>query len=135
MNSRSICTFTLAVAGTLASAAPHEDVAVLLATHPFLLARVQPLLPPGTSLQAAAAGFSDECEFIAALHVSRNLNIPFNELKASLSGARHHNLTGALHVLRPELRTSGINRHVKRAEQQARADLQQAGELAETAAR
>ncbi|GEM_PF-2647012 len=133
MNRRSICTFTLALVGSLAtgSAAPREDVAVRLAANPSLLARVQPLLPAGTSLQAAAAGFGDECEFLAALHVSRNLNIPFNELKANLTGTRHRNLTGALRALRPELRTSGINRHVKRATQQAKADLLQAGALAE----
>ena len=133
MNSRSICTFTLAVGlGTgLAAPRPGEELAERLAKSPTLSARIQPLLPPGISLQAAAAGFRDEAEFVTALHLSRNLNIPFNELKADLMGPKHHTLTAALHDLRPELRTGGINHQMKRATQQARTDLQQAAELAE----
>ena len=137
MNSRSICTFTLAVGlGTgLAAPRPSDELADRLAQNTTLLGRIQPLLPPGISLQAASAGFRDEAEFVTALHVSRNLNIPFNELKASLVGPKHHTLTGALHDLRPELRTNGINHQMKRAAQQTRADLQQAGELAENTSR
>jgi hypothetical protein len=133
MNSRSICTFTLAVGlGTgLAAPRPGEELADRLAKNPTLSARIQSLLPPGISLQAASAGFRDEAEFVTALHVSHNLNIPFNELKANLTGPKHHTLTGALHDLRPELRTGGINHQMKRAAQQAQTDLQQAGELAE----
>jgi hypothetical protein len=135
MNSRSICTFTLAVAGTLgtgiAAQPAVEDLAARLSSNPTLAVRIQPLLPPGTSLQAAAAGFRDEAEFIAALHLSRNLNIPFDELRAKLTGTKRRTLTTALRDFRPELHASGINRHVKRAEQQAKADLQQAGQLAE----
>jgi len=134
MNSRSICTFTLAVGLGVSAARPGEELADRLSKNPTLSARIQTLLPPGISLQAAAAGFRDEAEFITALHVSRNLNIPFNELKADLMGPKHHTLTGALHDLRPELRTSGINRQMKRATQQARTDFQQAGELAENSA-
>src|SRR5581483_5797456 len=107
MNTRSICTFTLAVAGSLAAgiAAPHSstDLADRLAANPTLSARIQGLLPPGISLQAATAGFHDEGEFIAALHIARNLNVPFNELSANLSSKRH-TLTAALRDLRPELR-------------------------------
>jgi hypothetical protein len=135
MNRSSICTFTLAVAGSIGTGigAPHsgDDLADRLVGNPILSARIQALLPPGTSLQAAAAGFRDETEFVTALHVSRNLNIPFKELRADLSRSKHHTLTGALQDLRPELRAAGINRQMKRAEQQAKADLQQAGELAE----
>jgi hypothetical protein len=135
MNSRSVCTFTLAVAGSIGAgiAAPHpgSDLADRLGGNPILSARIQALLPPGTSLQAAAAGFQDETEFITALHISRNLSIPFNELRADLTRSKHQTLTGALHNLRPELRTAGINRQMKRAGQQTKADLQQAGELAE----
>jgi hypothetical protein len=135
MNRSSICTFTLAVAGSIgtgiAAPGPGGDLANRLVGNPILSSRIQALLPPGTSLQAAAAGFRDEAEFVTALHVSRNLNIPFKELRADLSRSKHHTLSGALQDLRPELRAAGINRQMKRAEQQAKSDLQQAGELAE----
>ena len=136
MNSRSVCTFTLAVAGSLgtgiAAQNTGDDLADRLTANSALIARVQPLLPPGASLQAAASGFRGETDFLAALHLSRDLNIPFNELKADLTGAKRHNtLTTALRDLRPELRASGIARQVKKAQRQAQADLQLAGELAE----
>jgi len=34
------------------------------------------LLPPGTDLKTAESGFKSHGQFIAALHVSKNLNIP-----------------------------------------------------------
>src|SRR5439155_26462097 len=41
---------------------------------------------PILTLQAASAGFKNQGQFIAALHVSHNLNIPFDQLKAKLTG-------------------------------------------------
>ena len=51
-----------------------------------LSTRIQPLIPTGMTLQAASAGFKNQGQFIAALHVSHNLNIPFDQLKAKLTG-------------------------------------------------
>ena len=50
-----------------------------------LSTRIQPLIPTGMTLQAASAGFKNQGQFIAALHVSHNLNIPFDQLKAKLT--------------------------------------------------
>src|SRR5579862_3186022 len=80
---RSICVFTLATAGSLVSAAgaqhrgavaasprldhpasPAEALEKQMAANPSLASRVQSLLPPGTSLEAAASGFKDEGQFI-----------------------------------------------------------------------
>ena len=49
--------------------------------------RIQSLLPSGTDIKTAESGFRSRGQFIAALHVSRNLNIPFDQLKAKLSDA------------------------------------------------
>ena len=142
---RSICTFTLAMAGSLVSGAvaqhrgpgrPSEshftadNLERRMSENPNLASRVQSLLPPGISLQAAAAGFKDEGQFIAALHVSRNLHIPFNELKADLTQTKYGTLGRALHDLRPELHSKVIEGQVKKAERQTRADLEQPGDLA-----
>src|SRR5437870_1692851 len=45
--------------------------------NPELKARVSGLLPAGTDLKTAANGFKNQGQFIATLHVSKNLNIPF----------------------------------------------------------
>ena len=50
--------------------------------NPELSSRLQTLLPNGTTVAKAAAGFEDQGEFISAVHVAHNLNIPFDQLKA-----------------------------------------------------
>ena len=149
MKSNRICIFVLLLVASLAWGAPAQprgtaDRAVAfgdarsvaasmekrLAENPSLAARIQFLLPPGTSLQAAASGFNDETQFVAALHVSRNLNLPFNELKAGLRRSKYNSLTHVLQDLRPELRSRGIDSQIKKAERQAKADLQLVGEVA-----
>lgn len=91
-----------------------------IATNPALATRLQPLLPSGMTLAAAATGFRNQGQFIAALHVSRNLNIPFAQLKAEMTGSDHDSLGRAIHDLRPSTNAKAA---VKTAEQQARADL------------
>lgn len=66
-----------------------------------LVARLQPLLPPGMSIDTAAAGFKNQGQFIAALHVARNLSIPFGDLKAALTGHPHESLGQAIQQLKP----------------------------------
>jgi len=54
--------------------------------NPNLTSRLEKLLPNGTTLSDAATGFRNQGQFIAALHVSKNLNIPFTELKTAMTG-------------------------------------------------
>jgi hypothetical protein len=91
-----------------------------IANNPALVARLQPLLPSGTALANAATGFKNRGQFIAALHVSRNLNIPFAQLKAEMTGSDHDNLGQAIHGLRP---TANATAAAKAAWAQARTDL------------
>ena len=58
------------------------------------------LLPAGTDLQAAAAGFRNLGEFVAAAHVSSNLGIPFADLKTKMMAG--DSLGDAIHALRPD---------------------------------
>src|SRR3954470_3524466 len=53
-----------------------------LATHPQLSARLQGMLPGGMTVDRAAAGFKNVGQFVAAVHVSKDLGIPFEQLKA-----------------------------------------------------
>ena len=45
------------------------------------------LLPAGTDLKDACAGFKNLGQCVAALHVSHNLNVPFDCMKANMTGA------------------------------------------------
>ena len=54
--------------------------------NPALKSKLQSMLPAGTDLKTAATGFRNQGQFIAALHVSKNLGIPFDQLKAKMLG-------------------------------------------------
>jgi hypothetical protein len=66
-----------------------------------LSSRLQKLLPAGTDLQNAAKGFKSLGQFIYTLHVSQNLDIPFDALRAGvLSG---QSLWQAIEALKPNV--------------------------------
>jgi hypothetical protein len=85
-----------------------------------LVSRLQPLLPSGLTVASAAQGFKNEGQFIAALHVSQNLMIPFAQLKAEMVRPDHDSLGQAIHDLQPSANAKAA---VKTAEQEARADI------------
>jgi hypothetical protein len=101
-----------------------------LANNPNLSSRLQSLLPPNMTLADAAMGFQNQGQFIAALHVSHNLNIPFDQLKMDML-ANHDSLGAAIRKLRPDLSSKTVNADVKEAERQAKSDVQEANEVGE----
>jgi len=88
--------------------------------NPQLNAKVTALLPAGMTLKKAAKGFSSETQFLATLHASKDLGIPFAQLKAEMTGKDHDSLTQAIRELKPGVdpRTA-----VKTALQEARTDI------------
>lgn len=54
--------------------------------NPKLEARLQGMLPPGTAVQDAKLGFKNWGQFVAAVHVSNNLGLPFDQLKSLMTG-------------------------------------------------
>ena len=86
-----------------------------------LSTRVESMLPTGESLSTAAAGFKNQGQFLAALHASHNLNIPFDDLKAKLTGSNSASLGAAIHTLRPYMSQKQSNDEAKKAEAEARA--------------
>lgn len=101
-------------------AARGNDAAAHLRQQPQLRTKLAALLPPGTNLETAATGFKTFGQFVAAVHVSRNLNIPFDQLRARLIGPNAMSLGQAIQTLRP---STDVNREVKRAEAEAREDM------------
>ncbi len=55
-------------------------------TNPNQEAQVLAKLPPGTNIQDASQGFKNRGQFIAAVNASNNHSIPFDELKARMTG-------------------------------------------------
>jgi len=93
--------------------------------------KIESLLPAGTTFETAASGFKNQGRFIAALHVSQNLNIPFDQLKATMLGldpktmqplpdSTPKSLGQAIHELRPDIAESQVQVEVKRAGKQTK---------------
>jgi len=95
--------------------------------NPRFASGVRGLLPPGISAGDAVSGFKNEGQFFAALHASRNLNIPFDQLKAELTGSNGASLGQAIHTLRPDLSDGAVRDALRMAEQQARETEKSAG--------
>ena len=94
-----------------------------VANNPVLASQLQSLLPAGTNVQTAAAGFRNAGQFIAAVHVSHNLGIPFDQLKAKMTGTPSESLGHAIRDLRPNLTHSQVHAAVETADRQRAADL------------
>jgi hypothetical protein len=121
--------------------APLNPIASKIASKPNLNAKVGgllPTLPDGTkmSLNQASLGFKNQGQFIAALHVSRNLGVSFTELKSHMvtvtpgtNGApATATQTGSLgQAIQAVKSTADATTETHRAETQADSDLRSAG--------
>src|SRR5262249_21327390 len=67
-----------------------------LADNPKLSAKIEKLLGNGTSAEDACSGFKNLGQCTAAIHVSRNLDIPFADLKAKMVDPTTKTQTGSL---------------------------------------
>ncbi len=92
----------------------------LLSQNTKLSNKLQSLLPAGTNLQQAAQGFKNLGQFVAAVHVSHNLGIPFDQLKAKMIGPPKESLGQAIHALKP---SANSTEESKKGEKQAKQDM------------
>jgi hypothetical protein len=95
--------------------------------NPQLEQRLKLLLPAGTNVAAASKGFKNWGQFVAAVHVSHNLNIPFAALKAKMTGKTPLSLGQAIQTLKTTgttpVTTSTVQIEVHKAESEADNDL------------
>ena len=82
---------------------------------------------PGGSLQSACSGFKNLGQCVAALHVSKNLGIPFSDLQGKMTGSHSVSLGKALRELDGTKASSKAE--AKKANKQANADLDAAGSV------
>jgi hypothetical protein len=110
-----------------------NPIAQKISSKPNLSSKLQTMLPKDMTLNQASQGFKNQGQFIAALHVSQNLKIPFAELKTAMTGidptlpagttqqpAPTMSLGQAIQKLRPSADADGA---VSTAEHQASTDL------------
>lgn len=109
---------------TKKTALPPKFENALLANQK-LAERAQALLPKDVKLEAAATGFKKLELFLATLHAAKNLNIPFDQLKADITGTERDSLGQAIRNFRPDLDLEQIESAAKMAEQQAKADVKE----------
>jgi hypothetical protein len=76
-----------------------------------------------SALKTDASGFKNFGQFVAALHVSHNLGIPFSELQAKMTGSNAVSLGKAIQELKPE---ANAKNEAKKANQQADSDVRDA---------
>jgi hypothetical protein len=76
------------------------------------------LVPAGMSTEEACTGFKSVKDCAASLHASQNLNIPFGDLKAKVTGGQ--GLGAAIHALKPD---ANSRVEMKKAESQAQDDI------------
>jgi hypothetical protein len=121
---------------TMAGTSPSVTAAtptIPVVKNQYLEARLQPLLPNGMHVSDAAKGFKNWGRFVAAVHASRNLNIPFQTLKAKMTGDMPLSLGQAIQAIRSgaprptavitQDRTATTASAVTQAEQQAAEDF------------
>lgn len=99
-----------------------KNAGELLSQNTKLASNLSSLLPAGTNLQQAAAGFKNLGQFVAAVHVSHNLGIPFENLKTKMTGSNSESLGKAIHGLKPDANSKA---EAKRAKHQADDTLRQ----------
>lgn len=87
-----------------------------LAQNERLSARVKDLLPPGTDINQASSGFKNLGQFVAAAHVSKNLGIPFDQLRTRVVDGK--TLGDAIHEIRPDVDHKAEEKKATKAAQQ-----------------
>jgi hypothetical protein len=101
---------------------PTSPIAQKIESHPQLASRLKAMLPAGMTLDQAALGFRNQGQFIAAMHVSQNLGIPFASLKTDMVD-KHLSLGQSIQALKPIANSTAA---AKKGEDEAEHDLKTA---------
>ncbi len=107
---------------THGSAMSKGSIADRVTANRGLDSKVTALLPAGMNLQDASANFKNMGQFIAALHVCKNLNIPFDKLHAEMTTGGK-SLGQAIMDLSPNTTKAAAQTAAKTAESQAKEDM------------
>ncbi len=104
----------------------------VLKRNPGLVEKLRPLLPAEVTPEQAVIGFDDITHFVAAVHASHDLGIPFTDLRCTELGgkycspetkAKSRNLESAILSLKPGMSKDTAKTATKTAEHESKADL------------
>ena len=91
-----------------------------LQRNPKLADRVKGLLPAGADLKQVTTDFRYLDEFLAAVHVSNNLNVPFDQLHSKMKDSSFGQLRKAVEALKPDV---DARAEVNKAKDQGKQDV------------
>lgn len=91
-----------------------------LTRNTSLMSRLQPLFPKDTDLAKEASQFRNLGQFVAAAHVSKNLDIPWADLKTKMTGDHPVSLGKAIGELKPQ---ADAKSEASKAEKEANEDI------------
>jgi hypothetical protein len=106
--------------GSMGSGMGAKTPTDILNQNTKLSGNLEKLLPQGMTAQQACAGFKNLGQCVAAIHVSHNLDIPFADLKAKVTGSGSESLGKAIGDLKPAVNSKAES---KKAQKQANEDL------------
>lgn len=92
----------------------------VLSHNTRLSSNLEKILPNGMTAEQACSGFKNLGQCVAAAHVSHNLDIPFEQLKAKMTGTGSESLGKAIADLKPDVDAKS---EAKKAQKQADKDL------------
>ena len=97
-----------------------SSVSEKLMDNTKLASKLQSLLPTGTDLTTASQGFKNLGQFVAAVHVSHNLDIPWDQFRAKMIGPPKESLGKTIHALKPDANSKV---EANKANKQAKQDI------------
>lgn len=104
----------------------------VLRNNPGLVQKLRPFLPADITPEQAVIGFDDITHFVAAVHASHDLGIPFTDLRCTELGgkycspetkAKSRNLESAILSLKTGMSKDTAKTAAKTAEHESKADL------------
>lgn len=104
----------------------------VLRRNPGLAEKLRPFLPTNITPEQAVIGFDDITHFVAAVHASHDLGIPFTDLRCTELGgkycspetkAKSRNLESAILSLKPGMNKDTAKTATKTAEHESKTDL------------
>jgi len=123
-------TSTTSPAASSGSTTPLNPIASKIMSKPALSQKISAMLPSKMSLNDASMGFKNQGQFIAALHVSQNLGIPFKDLKNAMMTKTGTGATAELtqtsslgQAIQKIKKNTDATTEVQKAETQANADV------------
>jgi hypothetical protein len=95
----------------------------MLTQNSKLSSKLDSMLPNGMTSQQACSGFKNLGQCVAAIHVSNNLKISFDELKTKMTGDNAESLGKSIHDLKPD---ADAKAEASKATKQAKMDMSDA---------